>query len=162
MTAVSDSPGPTLASISSQLEYLTDLFQRRLSNDRSRSKAVELLNERLEMSERAAAGFQQLPIATELFLLVDRLDASAEGHAFIESVRDELLEVLQRHGFKQIADVDGEFDGNLHEVLETSPGGGSGTQLDAVLRRGFATETSIVRKVGVRLSTGEPSVELEP
>lgn len=127
------------AGVEARLDELTDLFRRRLLDDRDKRR---MLDDALDRVRAAEAGpFRQYlhPVVAGLALVLDRLD-SYEGADpdFAASVRDELLDVLGRHGVTPVA-ADGPVDLGRHEVVavEGAPDVAGPMEVTRLVRRGF-------------------------
>ncbi|NEG90375.1 nucleotide exchange factor GrpE [Bifidobacterium aerophilum] len=88
------------ARILAGLNQLTDLFRRRLLDDKAKAQAIDALS--------AAADAQRLaPLCREFALLLDRLAAyrgdDADARDFVASIGDEILAILAHYGFEPIA-----------------------------------------------------------
>lgn len=138
MNADVDGPG-THAGIEARLDELTDLFRRRLLDDRDKRR---MLDDALDRVRAAEAGpFRQYlyPVVAALALVLDRLDAyEGADPDFAASVRDELLEVLGRHGVTPVV-ADGPVDPGRHEVVavDGAPGLTGTMEVTRLVRRGF-------------------------
>lgn len=142
--------GP-LRAIEDRLSQLTDLFQRRLLEDRDRRRVLDALHDELEEARKAARGEQLMPILRELLVLVDRLDAyEGVDSGFVISVRDEVLEILRRQGVEELP-VGPSFDATDHEAARMEPVEDP-TQDGAVVsvdRRGFRRDSHLIRPARV-------------
>lgn len=145
------------AGVASQLDELRDLFQRRLLDDRGKREAIEALREELRQAKDGPFREFLEPLVHGLALVVDRLDRyDGADPEFVGSVRDELLDVLARHGVTHVeCDV---FDPDRHEavastVIEGIPAG----HVVERRRRGFAHGSRVFRPAQVVVSTeGSP------
>jgi molecular chaperone GrpE len=143
----SESTEPSPAEILEELSGLRDLFRRRLLEDAAKNRLVDELHEQLAQA-RGGLGEQLLsPVFRALLLLVDRIRSLVppSGDARLESVVDELLEILWRHGVRPVPEVT-VFDPRLHEAVRTEPSNGrpDGTVL-ATLRPGYLLGTRLLR-----------------
>jgi hypothetical protein len=75
-----------------KLDYLTDLFRRRLVQDTESAKTFDALYQELTAARSAIEGMLVMPLARRMFLLIDRLDQ--EGSEFGRTVADELADAL--------------------------------------------------------------------
>lgn len=138
---------PSLAEVFEELSGLRDLFRRRLLEDATKSRLVDELHDQLAAA-RGGLGEQLLsPVFRELLLLVDRIRSLVPrtGDLQLESIVDELLEILRREGVRPVCDV-AAFDPRLHEAVRTEPANGrpDGTIL-TVLRPGYFLGTQLLR-----------------
>jgi molecular chaperone GrpE (heat shock protein) len=140
--------------IARRLDELADLFTRRLADDRARRVAVEELTERLRQAELGP--FRQVlhPFVHGVALVVDRLDRyTGADPEFAASIRDELVDVLTRHGVREVPVADG-FDPATQEAVETrhDPDAPAGAVLE-VQRTGFAHGGWVFRPAQVVVNT---------
>ncbi len=148
----------SLEELAQKVDYLGGLFQRRLLNDKERLRAFDDLQTRLNAAEDAAAGLAQVPLARELFLVVDRLDRyDGLDREFADSIRDELLESLRRHHIDELVVEVGQFDpataevGELDDSTDLEPG-----VVVGLVRRGFRSGSHVIRPARVRVAA-EPA-----
>lgn len=146
-----------LAEITKRLDDLADLFVRRLSDDRARRAAVEELSERLRQAELGPFRQYLQPFVHGLALVVDRLDRyEGPDPEFATSIGDELRELLDRHGVREV-EVGEEFDPAGHEAVEVrhEPEKSAGAVLE-VRRAGFAHGPWVFRPAHVVVNADEP------
>lgn len=106
-----------LGRIEQQLSELTDLFRRRLLDDRDKRRLIDAATERAKDAETGPFRQYLHPLVVGVALVVDRLDAYAgDDPHFVASVREELLDALARHGVVPI-DAAGAIDPRLHDVV---------------------------------------------
>lgn len=152
-----DRPEVTLAEVVRRLDELADLFTRRLSDDRARRAAVEELTARLHAAEQGP--FRQVlhPFVHGVALVMDRLDRyTGPDPEFVASVRDELREVLERYGVREVTVANG-FDPASHEAVAVSrdPEAPAGAVLE-VRRAGFAHGGWVFRPAQVVVNRDGP------
>jgi molecular chaperone GrpE len=131
-----------LQDVHTRLDELLDLFRRRLLDDRDKRRLIDDAFERARSAE--AGPFREVlhPFVVGTALVVDRLDGyRGDDPGFAASIRDELLDVLQRHGVEQV-EASGPVDPRCHEVMEVlevpDPGlEACGPAVHQVLRRGY-------------------------
>jgi molecular chaperone GrpE (heat shock protein) len=126
-----------LSAIEARLDELTDLFKRRLFDDKDKRRLIDNVHERLRAAE--AGPFRQFlhPVVSGLALVVDRLDAyQGPDPDFAASIRDELLYVLGRHGVLPVPGA-GPVDPLLHEVVAVDGAQDAQMVVSRVVRRGF-------------------------
>lgn len=141
--------------IEARLDELTDLFRRRLLDDRDKRRMID---EALERARAAEVGpFRQFlhPVVAGLALVVDRLDAyQGPDPDFAGSIRDELLDVLGRQGVTEVAST-GPVDLTRHEVVavEGEAAQGGPAEIARVVRRGFQHADWVFRPAQVVAAT---------
>jgi molecular chaperone GrpE (heat shock protein) len=148
--------------VARRLDELADLFTRRLADDRARRLAVEELTERLRQAELGP--FRQIlhPLVVGVALVIDRLDRyQGADPDFAASIRDELLDVLARHGVREVSVADG-FDPASHEAVDLrhDPDQPPGAVLE-LHRTGFAHGGWVFRPAQVVVNSF-PELDPEP
>lgn len=146
-----------LGDVVERLDNLADLFVRRLADDRARRAAVEELSERLRQAELGPFRQYLHPLVHGLALVLDRLDRyDGPDPEFAASIRDELLDLLERQGVRQIEAANG-FDPTAHEAVEVrqDPEAAPGAVLE-VRRAGFAHGPWVFRPTQVVVNTDDP------
>jgi molecular chaperone GrpE (heat shock protein) len=146
-----------LGDVVERLDNLADLFVRRLADDRARRAAVEELSERLRQAELGPFRQYLHPLVHGLAMVVDRLDRyGGPDPEFAASIRDELLDLLERQGVREVGTADG-FDPTTQEAVEVRTDGdvAPGTILE-VRRTGFAHGPWVFRPAQVVVNTDDP------
>jgi len=115
---MTDQPASALPGdpVSEQLAQLTDLFRRRLLEDRNQRQLIAEQQERIARLESDLSGERLIPLLRGLRLVVGRARAHGED-GFGESIAEEILEALVAFGIEPI-DQAGAFDPARHEVVE--------------------------------------------
>lgn len=149
----------TLEEVATELSALRDLFQRRLLDDKAKARLYDELYAQVEFARHGLARTQLRPLLGELLLLVDRLQGVA-NNALVESVVEELEEVLRRRDVRRVPPID-QFDPKYHEAVrvESVPDSPKG-QVVTVLRNGYLVGEEVLRPALVVVASG--SSELEP
>lgn len=112
-------PADATQEIKRSLDELADLFRRRLLDDRDKRQVITEYAERLQRAEAGAFRQYLQPVAHALALVIDRLDQyDGKDTEFAGSVRDELLDILERHGVRQIP-MSGQFNPLHHDAVGT-------------------------------------------
>lgn len=110
-----------LHQISFGVGRLQNLFDDRLRYDDAKEGAFQQLYEDLSQFRALAVATQSNPILIEIIRLQDRLEESLTDepeHSFILSVRDELSEILARHGVIEIVHTtESPFDPHTQRAL---------------------------------------------
>ncbi|HMR47754.1 MAG TPA: nucleotide exchange factor GrpE [Arachnia sp.] len=135
--------------VSAQLEQLTDLFRRRLLDDKVLRQALETQQAQLERMRSELSGDHLVPLLKALRLVVDRARDQDDAAGFGKSIAEEIIEGLASYGIDPI-DECGPFDTTRHEVAESQ--GGQGTLIvDRIVSIGFSKggRTLIPARVGV-------------
>jgi molecular chaperone GrpE len=148
MTEVDD----RLTGISSQLAELQDLFRRRLLDDREKRQTISVLQTRVDELEKATSVEAARPLVNAVALVLDRITGQqAPDAAFLHSISDELIALLEAIGVKRI-DVTEQFDARRHEVVQVQGGSGGGLKVVGVVRHGY-------EKAGMTLRAAQVAVE---
>ena len=154
-----------LEGIRAEIAELTDLFRRRLAEDKTKQRQLEELYSQLEFARQALAGALVIPLVRETLLIADRVDISGEVDPLTESVVDEMLEIYKTRGLRAIA-ADSSFDASMHEAVEAEVVTESELvgQVLAVRRVGYSFGGTVVRPAQVVVGTAAPNdtESLEP
>jgi molecular chaperone GrpE (heat shock protein) len=148
MTADADET-TALSAIETRLGQLTDLLLKRQRLDREKTRLLE---------EAQLGPFRQIihPVVIGLSLVIDRLDRyQGPDPDFAESVREELLDVLERHGVSTVATY-GPVDLTRHEVVAVRGQGSPAEPMQVVdvVRRGFQHADWVFRPAQVIVARG--------
>jgi molecular chaperone GrpE (heat shock protein) len=155
-------PADAAQGIKRSLDELADLFRRRLLDDRDKRQVITDYAERLQRAEAGAFRQYLQPVAHALALVVDRLDQyDGADTEFAGSVRDELLDILQRHGVRLIPG-DGQFNPLHHEAIGTHHDSRyPDRSVVSVLRRGYLHGEWVFRPAQVVVNVLDGTVEPE-
>ena len=99
----------SLHEIRDEIGALRDLFSRRLMNDKQKNELIQTL------TDGATFAFIE-PFIHDIILLLDRIERSEDE--VVRSIRDELLEILERRGVEVIK-VSSEFDPKLYKAVRS-------------------------------------------
>ncbi|HEY6739797.1 MAG TPA: nucleotide exchange factor GrpE [Actinopolymorphaceae bacterium] len=118
--------GPVeLERLTKEVADLRELITSRLLDDRQRQQMYDELYRQLEFARKGLVEQFLAPIVRELLLVMDRIDAMTTGDSSTEtelgSVRDELGEILLRHGVRRIDPTGERFDPRVHEAVGREP-----------------------------------------
>lgn len=117
----------TLTTLSERLDDLTDLFKRRLLDDRAKQAVIDDLQVRLTAAEKALSAAALKPVVDNLALAIDRIGHAEPTADLRDSIAEELEAVIESLGVLSIAPGVGEpVDRLRHEVISAS---GSGPEL---------------------------------
>jgi len=97
-----------------RLEELTDLFRRRLIDDREKQRAFDALYRELAQARALADGQYLIPIVRRLINVIDRL--AADSGDLAQSVAEELIDILALHEVERITPGSEAFDPRTQEV----------------------------------------------
>jgi molecular chaperone GrpE len=136
----------SLSTLAAEVAELRDLFQRRLFEDRSKNRLYEELYGQLAIARDGLSAQVIAPLLLEVLLVVDRISAVQDGDdVVLESVRMELVEILERRGVRPVPATDS-FDPAIHDVIRTvqdsqaTPG-----TVTRVIRPGYLLGQSLLR-----------------
>ena len=159
--------GDALTKLVEEVAALGDLFRRRLLEDKAKARLYDELYSQLEVARGALASQLLWPLFRELLLVVDRIDAlRPEREGALSSVRDELLEILERRSVTRMP-ATRSFDPTIHEAVSTSTDGTEpiGTVVE-VMRPGYTVGQALLRParvvVAARLAAPDSSLEDAP
>ena len=97
---------------------LKDLFLRRLMDDKIKASAIVQLKEDTEILKRQLDEKAISSMVKEILLVCDRIDQQENVDDMTTSIKDELLEILERREFYQMPLSD-EFDPSCHNAVGT-------------------------------------------
>lgn len=130
------------------LAQLTDLFKRRLLNDKVQSQALSLLREELD-NRRGELG----ALCREVILLLDRAQKFPDDES-VQSFADELLEILSHYGMEKV-DRSGTFDPKTMKVISTEPRDEIPKgEVIRITREGYLLNGTVLRPQEVVVSDG--------
>jgi len=110
-----------VAALKEEVAQLRDLFQRRLLEDKAKTRLYEELYEQLAMARGGLTEQLLGPLFCELLLVVDRVTRLAGGgDDVLRSVSNELLEIMERRGVRPVPSS-GTFDPAIHEAVRSEP-----------------------------------------
>ncbi|GAA2173151.1 nucleotide exchange factor GrpE [Arthrobacter parietis] len=152
----SDAPAsrdPVLEDIRTELANLTDLFRRRLMDDKARNSLYESLKEQARVSQNLLSYRAFESLFRETLLAIDRLQSEPTTPQLVESAVSELLEVFARRNLRPINDTE-DFDPRLHEVIGTVPATerAPAGSIVAVHRRGYSLDDRLLRPTQVTVA----------
>lgn len=111
-----------IADLKLRVEELTDLFRRRLLDDRDKARTVATLQSELEYAREGIRKQVIEPIIRQLILVLDRIDrhrlANGSNTTFEASIAEEILEILGQYGVTRLDHFD-VFDPRLSESIRT-------------------------------------------
>ncbi len=112
---------PERTDIAVELAQLSDLFRRRLLEDRTMRLLLEQQQARIAQLEDEVTGHRLIPLLQNLRLVIDRARAHSDGSGFGASIADELIAAIADLGIEPIDDL-GPLDLSIHDVIGTEPG----------------------------------------
>ncbi|MFD6101175.1 nucleotide exchange factor GrpE [Nocardia salmonicida] len=149
MTHPEDTP---IDGLTREVRYLRDLFVRRLQDDTEKRALIDDLFARSKQAEIGPFRQYLQPLVSDLALLIGRLDGyRGIDEGFVDSIRDELLEALNRYGVREVP-TDGLFDPALHEAVSVAESAAPEHTVLAVHRRGFSHDGWVFRPAAVVIS----------
>lgn len=140
----------TIDDVYSEVSALKDLFLRRLVDDKIKAAALDKLSQANDNLNQALNEKHFITLAKELFLICDRIEAKEECSPFEHSIRDEIIEVLERRGISVIA-YEPQFNPIIHNAVKGIPSTEEhpANSIVAVIRNGYHFGETIVRPVDV-------------
>jgi molecular chaperone GrpE len=146
-----------LATLTEEVAHLRDLFQRRLYEDKAKNRLYDELCAQLTLARGGLTEQVVTPLYRELLLVVDRVASlNPDGDAVLESITDELLELLARRDVRRVPES-GFFDPAIHEAVRAEPrcDQSPGTVLE-VLRPGYLLGGQLLRAERVVIAAAAP------
>jgi molecular chaperone GrpE len=128
-----------------RLDELTDLFRRRLIDDKEKQRAFDALYRELAQSRALADGQYLVPLVRRLINVIDRL--TADSGELAGSVAEELTDILAMYEVEQIKPGSDLFDPKNQEVatvVDAADAGEDGT-VASVRRSGWRLGTRVLR-----------------
>lgn len=153
-------PDVTLATLSARLDGLTDLFRRRLLDDRSKQAVIEDLQARLTRAEKAASATSLKPLVDGISLVIERLQTAEPSEDLRTSIVDELEYVLESLGVTGVAARTGDpVDRLRHEVVAAS-GEGPELRVAELVRAGYEKDGVVLRPAKITAMWVPPTTAL--
>jgi len=156
----------TLRSLMENICQLRLLFEQRLLYDKSKEEAFGRLYEELTELKRNATFEKNKPLFLDLVFLYDRMEVIEQGlteseqaRDALESLKSELVEVLNRHEVYQIESKPTEFDPKWQNAVQAEKVDcrEDGARVIRVLRRGFRYRERLLRSEEVVV--GRPDIK---
>lgn len=142
------------------LDALTDLFRRRLMEDKAKARLIDELTESLRRRDDLDTHRAFAALFIEVLAAADRLAEYEATPELCESVREEILEVFARRGVDPIP-TEGAFDAAIHEAISTVPTGDDeevGTVAE-VVSRGYMLGDKVLRPARVIVRVEDSATE---
>lgn len=148
----------TLRDVTRQLAELTDLFRRRLVDDRTKNDVILALRQHLQAREAVDTGAAFESLFAETLLAIDRLESEETSPQLAASVSAELLEVLGRRGLRALPS-EGIADPAIHEIVgRRSASGVESGAIVEVRRRGYLLGDRLLRPAQVIVAVEAPEI----
>jgi molecular chaperone GrpE len=146
------------------VESLSDLFRRRLLDDKDKRRAFDVLYEQVEHARSQVDGTLLRPLVMDCIRVIDRLDRyRGDDRDFVKSLAAELLESLHRVGIEPIPNhVHEPFDPATQEVSRIQVGDDhpEGTVLGWE-RRGYRQGDQVIRTTLVVIAGSDTPEDLD-
>lgn len=135
-----DSARQELGEVREELKALRELFTRRLMSDKQKNELIQTVTD--------AANYACIePFLYDLILLLDRIER--EKDEMVQSVREELMEILERRGVERIK-VTREFNARLNKAVRvTESEDVASLQVVRIVRDGYTYADRVVRPAEV-------------
>lgn len=146
--------GPdALTALQAEVSQLSDLFKRRLLEDRGKNALIETVQEQLRTANDLIRYRDLEALIREALLAIDRLQAEPATPELVESAVDELLEVFRRRALVEVDDS-GDFDPRVHEVVGTVNAAGEllPNTIAAIQRKGYRLGDRLLRPAQVTVA----------
>ncbi|MEI8080386.1 MAG: nucleotide exchange factor GrpE [Actinomycetes bacterium] len=153
VVVVPDATSGKLAELTEQVAGLRDLFARRLMEDKTKKAMFDELYSQMQFAKEGLIKSTIAPMISELLLVIDRIETSEDDSAMVQSVRDELLEVLARRGVQPIEATTGvPFDATIHQAVGAIDDDLPTGYIVAQERTGYRQGASLLRPAQVIVS----------
>lgn len=155
---------PQSGRIFDELAQIRGIMEKRLSRDKAKEEAFERLYKELDALKRNKAFEDYRPLFIDLVLLYDRIqsakvDLEAPASDVLESLQDELKEILSRRAIEPMTNVACFFDPAYQRAVSTE--NVESAEVDGkvirVLREGFAYRGTVLRPQEVVVGRYQPS-----
>lgn len=131
-----------------KVENIESLITRRLLEDKEKNSLIEELKKHLIYRQELDKGAKFAPLMLEILKVMDRLksDDIVPSVEFINSVYEELLQVLSLNGLERIDSI-GILNPSIHEVVSVVPtfDKTDDNQIIAVLEEGYLFNNRVLR-----------------
>lgn len=126
--------------IKESIQYLQDLFVRRLNEDKQKNEMIKQLQ---QISSFAVIE----PFVSDMLLILDRINGNQDD--FVMSIGEELYDALSRRGLKRI-DAFGRFDPAVHKAVRMAEGDSVDVSaISQVVRDGYTFNGRVIRPAEV-------------
>lgn len=144
-----------LTSLQLEVSQLSDLFKRRLLEDRAKNALIETAQEQLRAANDLLRYRDLEALIRESLLAIDRLQTEPATPELVESAVDELLEVFRRRELVEVDDT-GDFNPRVHEVVGTVNAAGDllPNTIAAIQRKGYLLGDRLLRPAQVTVAVG--------
>jgi len=141
-----------LSEMKNKFVEIHDLIAVKLKYDKTKEQAFERLYLELDEYKKNKAFEDSKPLYIDLILLYDRIQQSRNDHDTVngdvlDSIQDELIEILLRRDIEITRKADDSFDPSTQRIVETQEV--NKTSLDGkvidILRDGFMYKGAILR-----------------
>lgn len=140
----------SLRDLKEEIRALRDLFTRRLMNDRQKNELIQTV------TDGAKYAFIE-PFLYDIILLLDGIDRSEDET--VRSIRDELLEILERRGVRRI-EVKPEFDPKLYKAVRAVDSDEiTSLRVTHIVRRGYTLDNRVIRPAEVVVARPKKTAE---
>lgn len=139
-----------LSDLFDQVLYLRDLFQRKLLEDKSKNRLIQVVENDLHNRYMLDKGECFASLFQELLLAIDRLRSNDFSESLIGSFIDEFFTILARYGVTQIPDSK-IYDPQFHEIISILESSQNQTvwKIAEVVRDGFMLGDRVLRPTQV-------------
>jgi molecular chaperone GrpE len=141
-----------------ELAELRDLFQRRLLNDKLQKQMYDELCRQLDQAGDDRARQILTPVLRQVILVLDRIE-SAPRCDDVDSISNELEELLVRQGVSRMTCVGTPFTPSLHQAVRTADV--ESPEHDGIvlreLRGGYQHDDKVLRAAEVEVGRFTPA-----
>lgn len=143
----------SIREVREEVAQLRDLFQRRLIEDKGKNALIESIQEQSRAVTDVLRYRQLESLFKEVLLAVDRLQTEPPSPDLVDSVVEELLEVLYRRDLIEVDDS-GAFDARVHQIVDTVRASEQfpANSIVAVARKGYLLGDRLLRPAQVTVA----------
>jgi len=143
-----------ISKLTEEIVQLRDLFVRRLSDDKAKTKIYEALVEQNNLLNKQIEGKMLESLFLELLLVCDRIDSQTNKTDFLDSITEEIMEIFARRGICSIEVESGpyiEFNPEYQKAIDTIPACEEYPEgsIVSVKRKGYCIKNRVLRPTEV-------------
>jgi molecular chaperone GrpE len=139
-----------LSALSERLDSLTDLFKRRLLDDRAKQAVIEDLQARLTRADKEASATALKPLVDSLALVIERLQSGQPSAELVASIGNELEYILESIvGVTTISAAAGDAIDRLRHEVVSAAGQGTDLRVAELVRTGYEKDGVVLRPAKV-------------
>lgn len=150
-----DIGGATLESLAEQIAGLTDLFRRRLLDDKAKQSVIEEMQARIDRAEKERAAESLRPLVTRVSLVVERIRSTPPSPELSDSLVEELEDVLGAFGVRAFG-LGHAVDPRRHEIVSVE-GEGPVLRAHELIRAGYEKDGIVLQPARITVVRVPPT-----